>query len=345
MNDATRVQQQARDPATLRLPIELDYPLPGIAGRTAIGAALLALSAALLLAGSFWVIIGSMVGLLGVLVAASNLRALVDRGWRKISLSEDGVEIRYGFSRRYYRFLSYSEYRIARLGLRRFLTALPLEVEQAVGERAGRVGTTLYDRPAFITPMPVFGAGAPGTLLEWQALLNELRRAAFVSAGLASKLDEGSRHAKAEDRRRAQEWRVRERAGVKPSRVSRRGYVRGRVVLAVAFLILLLAPMGLALFARHVGIAVCWPSNGSSCVGVAPAILQALSIGGPVLGIFMFVAGGAWLAVRRAHDLDVDLSYWHAIAATVSRRGTLQHRLSVEEGTPGPNRFGTVPPN
>ncbi len=223
MNDATRVVDQARDPATLRLPIEFEYPLRGIAGRSVIGAALLALSALLLLTGSVWVIIGIAVGLLGALVAASNLRALIDRDWRKISLTEDGVETRYGFSRRYYRFLNYSEYRIARLGLRRFLTALPLEVEQSLGERAGRVATTLYDRPAFITPMPAFGEGAPATLLEWQALLNELRRAAFVSAGLAAKLEEVPRQAKAEDLRRAEQWRVRERAGVKLSRLSRRG--------------------------------------------------------------------------------------------------------------------------
>lgn len=345
MNDATRAVQQARDPATLRLPIEFDYPMRGIAGRTLIGAALLVLSAALLLAGSFWVIAGIPVGLLGALVAASNLRALIDHDRRKIVLSEDGVEIRYGFSRRYYRFLNYSEYRIARLGLRRFLSALPLEAEQALGERAARVGTTLYDRPAFITPMPVFGEGAPATLLEWQLLLNELRRAAFVSAGLACKVEAGPRPVAAEDLRRAEEWRVREQAGARPSRLSRRGYVRGRIALAVAFFILLLAPMALAFFARQIGITICWPSNGARCAGVEPAILQALLIGGPALALLVFVAGGTWLAVRRAHDLDEDLPIWQAAASVVVRRGTLRHRLSAEEGTPGPNRFGTAPTN
>ncbi len=117
------------------------------------------------------------------------------------------------------------------------------------------------------------------------------------------------------------------------------------MVLAVAFFILLLVPMGFALFARYVGIAVCWPSTTVVCAGVEPAVLQALSIGGPLCAVLVFVAGGAWLAVRRAHDLDEELSYSQATASVVSGRRTLHYRLSAEEGTSGPNRFGTVPPN
>ncbi len=74
--------------------------------------------------------------MLGAVAAVSNLRALLDPDRRKIVLDEDGVEIRYGFSRRHYRFLDYSDYRISRLGVRRFLTALPVEIEQRLGERA-----------------------------------------------------------------------------------------------------------------------------------------------------------------------------------------------------------------
>jgi hypothetical protein len=103
--------------------------------------------------------------------------------------------------------------------------------------------------------------------------------------------------------------------------------------------------MGFVLLARYAGIAVCWPSNGSTCAGADPAILQALLIGGPALAIFVFVAGGALLAVRRARDLDEDLPYWQAVTGALSRRGTLQHRLSAEEGTPGANRFGAMPAN
>lgn len=343
VNDATRAAHQRHDAASMHLPIAFSYPIQGIIGRTLIGVALLALGGSLLFAVSFWPIMGMALGLLGLPVAASNLRALIDRDWRKIEIGEDGVEIRYGFSRRHYRFLDYSEYRISRLGLRRFLTALPIEVDQALGERAARVRTTLYDRPAFITPMPLFGDGAPKSLIEWRALLNEARRAAFVSAGIALTADAG--RPSADDVRRAAEWRVREDAGAPPTRLSRRAYWRGRMLLTAAFFVILLAPMIITAFARHAGVTLCSTADGSSCGGIDPAILQAIMLGGPVIAILVFMLGGAWLGVRRARDLDEDLPYWHALAGTLLRRGTLQHRLRLEEGTPGPNRFGTVPPN
>lgn len=344
MNDATRVAQRGRDPTVLHRPVVFFYPIPGIIGRAAIGAALLALGAALMFAVSFWPIVGGALGLLGLLVVAGNLRSLVDRNWRTITINEDGVEIRYGFSRRYYRFLDYSEYRIARVGLRRFLTALPVELDQALGERAARVRATLYDRPAFITPMPLLGDGAPRSLLEWQALLNESRRAAFATAGIALAENAAAGRPSPDDVRRAAEWRVREQAGVRPTRLSLRAYWRGRMFLIAVFFIILFAPMGISLFAGRSG-ASCQPADGSACGGIDPAILHAILLAGPVTAILVFVLGGAWLAVRRARDLDQDLSFWRALAGTLSRRGALQYRLSLEEGTPGPNRFGTPPPN
>jgi len=81
-----------------------------------------------------------ILGALGAVAAASNLCALLYPDRRKIVLDEEGVEIRYGFSRRTYRFLDYSDYRISRLGLRRFLVALPLDVEQIVEFPLAAVG-------------------------------------------------------------------------------------------------------------------------------------------------------------------------------------------------------------
>ncbi|HET6157270.1 MAG TPA: hypothetical protein VFE34_02910, partial [Dongiaceae bacterium] len=127
MNDAIRAAQQAYHPATFRLPVTFDYPLGGIVGRTAIGLVLLAIGAALLLQSGVVSMVGAAIlGLIGVVVTASNLRALIDAGRRRIVIDQDGVEIRYGFSRRHYRFLDYSDYRITRLGFRRFLAALPI---------------------------------------------------------------------------------------------------------------------------------------------------------------------------------------------------------------------------
>jgi hypothetical protein len=179
VNHATRAAEQVDHPATLRLPAAFDYPLGAILGRTAIGVVLLAAGCAMLLqSGLLWAIFGGLLVALGGFAAISNLRALLDPGRRRIVLDGESVEIRYGFSRRHYRFLDYSDYRIAHLGLRRFLTALP--VEHALGKQRMRV--TIHDRPAFLTPMPMLGKGAPATLEEWQSTLNELRHAALQRA-------------------------------------------------------------------------------------------------------------------------------------------------------------------
>ncbi len=330
MNETTRAVQQGAHPATFRLPVAFGYPLGGVLGRLAIGATLLVAGVVMLLqSGVLWIAGGVLLILLGAIAACGNLWALLDPEQRKIVLHQDGVEVRYGFSRRYYRFLDYSEYRIARLGLRRFLTALPVEVEWSLGKRAERVRVTIYDRPAFLTPMPVLGKGAPATLLEWQSTLNELRRAAIAAAGLT---DPVAREADDTDARAAP-----------LSRLSRRAYARGRLILALVFLLLLLAPMVFMMAVKQGFVALCGAANGAGCLAIEPALQQAVMIGGPLLAVLAFVLGGAWLAVRRAHDLDEELPFWKAALGALAQRG-LQRRLGSEEGTAGTNRFGPAPP-
>ena len=342
VNDATRAAHQAHQhQATLRLPAAFDYPRSGILGRTAIGAALLALGAAMLLeAGILWIVGGAVVGVLGAVAAASNLSALLDPDRRKIVLDEDGVEIRYGFSCRQYRFLDYSDYRISRLGVRRFLTALPVDIEHRLGQRAEQVRVTLHDRPAFLTPMPMLGDGAPATLLEWQATLNELRRSALAAAGVSLAPDAATQEQLAEEARRAGIWQTREEAGARPSRLSRAGYTRGRFVLTLAFFALLVAPMAFTAAVQHGAIAVCGVASASGCLDIDAHHQLVVMIGGPALAVVVFMIGNGWMAMRRAHDLDEDIGFWRAALASLARHGTLRQRLAGEDGTPGTNRFG-----
>jgi len=342
VNDATRAAQQAdHDLATPRLPAAFDYPRGGILGRTAIGLGLTAFGAAMLLeAGILWMVGGVIVGGLGAVAALSNLCALLHPERRRIVLDEDGVEICYGFSRRHYRFLEYSDYRISRLGLRRFLTALPVEVEQRLGKRAEQVRVTLHDRPAFLTPMPMLGHGAPATLLEWQAMLNALRRAALAAAGSAVVIDVRTKEELAEEARRAAIWRAREDAGTRPSRLSRAGYTRGRFALTVAFFVLLVAPIAFMMAVQRGAIAVCGSAHASGCLDIDAGTQLLVMIGGPALAVLVFVIGNAWMAMRRAHDLDEDIGFWRAAVDSLARRGTLRRRLTAEDGTRGANRFG-----
>ena len=341
MNDAIRAAQQAHRPATMRLPAAFDYPLAGIIWRMAIGLSLLAGGGVMLFQpGILWIAGGAVLVVLGLLAAVSNLRALLDPERRKIVLDEQGVEIRYGLSRRSYPFLEYSDYRVSRLGLRRFLTALPIDLDRALGERAQRARVTLHDRPAFLTPMPMLGGGAPATLLEWQSTLNELRRAAIAAAGLTAKLERGIPQQAHGDAA----WRAREQAGAKPSRLSRAAYARGRMILALVCLVLLLAPLAFVIAVRHGLIAVCGSAGGSGCLSFDPMMQQVVMIGGPLFAILVFVVGSALMTIRRAHDLDEDMRFWKAALDSLSRRGPLQLRLGREEGAPGANRFGPNPP-
>lgn len=344
MNDATRAAQQAVLPATWRLPVAFEYPYGGIVARTAIGFALFAAGCAMLLqAGILWMIGGGILALPGAIAAISNVGALLDSDRRKIVLDQEGVEIRYGFSRRRYRFLDYSDYRIARLGLRRFLTALPIEIERSLGKRVERVRVTIHDRPAFLTPMPLLGHGAPASLLEWQSTLNELRRAAIATADLSEERAHESEGEGAEEACRAAVRRARVRAGARPSRLSRRAYVRGRLILALVFLGLLLIPIGIVTAMPKGVLAFCGSAGGAGCHGIDAALQQAVMIGGPLLAVLVFVIGHAWMAVRRARDLEEELPFWKAALGSLGQHA-LQRRLSGEEGTAGGNRFGPAPP-
>jgi hypothetical protein len=185
VNRPLKADQWAREPSATRLPITFIYPIAEIVLRCAVGLALFALGmASVLQPSTIWLVIGIAMAVFGGLIAASNLLALLDRDWRRIVVNRDGVDIRYGFSHRYYRFVDYSEYRISRIGLRRFLAALPLDVDRSLGEYADEVRITIFDRPAFIMPVPLFEKDGSAILKEWQTLLNTLRRAALISAGM-----------------------------------------------------------------------------------------------------------------------------------------------------------------
>jgi hypothetical protein len=168
--------------APARLPITFTYPISEILLRGLIGLVLYALGWKLL---SHVITIYSLAGLalslFGGVVAGNNLRALLDEEWRRIVVDQDGVEIRYGFSHRRYRFLDYSEYRISRIGLRRFLAAVPSDVEDSLGRHVGTARLTIFDRPAIIAPVPLFDRNASLALKELQSLLNSLRRAALAA--------------------------------------------------------------------------------------------------------------------------------------------------------------------
>jgi len=203
---------------------------------------------------------------------------------------------------------------------------------------------TLYDRPAFITPMPLLGNGAPASLLEWQSTLNELRRSAIAAAGLTAGFEREAREESADEARRMAEWRALERRGARPSRLSRAAYARSRIVLGILFFVVLLAPLAVSYALKHRLIVLCGAAD-PSCHAIDPAVLQVVSIGGPVLALLIYFVGNARILVRRAHDLGEDLSYWRAAIESISRRSPLLRRLGTEIGTSGANRFGPEPPN
>jgi len=163
----------------MRLPAAFEYPLAGIVGRIAISIALMAPGIVLsfFASGLLWLVAGLFL-LAGAYPLAGNLLALALADRRKIVLDGEAVEIRYGFSRRRFRFVDYSDFGITWLGPRKVLAAAP--VARASGRHAPYV--TIYNRPALITPMPPLGSGAPATLAEWQATLNALRQAAIAAS-------------------------------------------------------------------------------------------------------------------------------------------------------------------
>lgn len=186
MSRAARAEEWTGSLAEAGLPITFTYPAIEIAVRELIGLAILIVGVMSFVNQSSAVesLAGIVMSLFGVLVAGSNLRALLDRDCRSIVVDRGGVEVRYGFFRRRYRFLDYSEYRISRIGFRRYLTALPMDVEEALGRHAATTRLTIFDRPAFISPVPLFDKNAVHVLMEWQFLLNSLRKSAVASAAM-----------------------------------------------------------------------------------------------------------------------------------------------------------------
>jgi uncharacterized membrane protein YhaH (DUF805 family) len=177
-------------------------------------------------------------------------------------------------------------------------------------------------------------------LLAWQAMLNELRRAALAAAGVSPVSEIETQAQRAEEARRAAAWRARAQAGARPSRLSRAGYSRGRFALTLAFFALLIAPIAFTTAVQHGAIAVCGVASASGCLDIDPGLQLIVMIGTPALAVLVFTVGNAWMAMRRAHDLDEDIGFWRAALAALARHGSLRQRLAGEDGTPGTNRFG-----
>jgi hypothetical protein len=108
----------------------------------------------------------------------------------------------------------------------------------------------------------------------------------------------------------------------------------------VAFLVLLVAPVGFMMAVQHGAIAVCGAASASGCLDIDAEFQLMVMIGGPAFAVLVFMIGNAWMALRRAHDLDEDIGFWRAALASLARHGALRHRLAGEDGTPGTNRFG-----
>lgn len=191
MNDATRAVKRATQPATMRLPVAFEYPVAGILGRIAISLLLMAPGIVLsfFASGMLWLVAGFFL-LVGAYPLAGNLLALTVADRRKILLDDEAVEIRYGFSRRRFRFVDYSDFGVTWLGPRKVLAAAPVARASA---RHAPAHVTIYNRPALITPMPLLGSGAPATLAEWQSMLNALRQAAIAASGAGGELNRRAR--------------------------------------------------------------------------------------------------------------------------------------------------------
>src|SRR5262249_9318114 len=147
------------------------------------------------------------------------------------------------------------------------------------------------------------------TLLEWQSTLNELRRTAIANAELSG-----------EHERRASGERVAEVSFARPSHASRNNFERSHLILALVFLVLLLAPIGFMIAVEHELVAICSAAGGAECLSIDPLVLQLAMIGGPLLAVLVFVLGHAHIVMRRARDLGEDLPFWQAAFGSFGRR-------------------------
>lgn len=184
MDDGTDSVRGVHAPLQTHLPLAYEFPRAGIIRRLLVGIAVLGLAAALVFLGGLFWLAAAILALFGGFITASNLRALIDAKSRVVTLDRDKIQIRYGFSQRSYGYLDYSDYYIATLGPRQFLTALPVESRFSQGQFKQRARATFHDRSAVIAPIPPLRSDSSTSLREWQALLNSFRRTAMTSAGL-----------------------------------------------------------------------------------------------------------------------------------------------------------------
>lgn len=185
MDDGTANVRGLHVHSRAQLPVAYEFPRAGILRRLCAGLAVLGAAVALaFLGGLFWIAAAAL-ALFGGFIVASNFRALVDSQSRVVTLDREKIRIRYGFSERSYGYLDYSDYYIATLGPRQFLTALPVESRFSEGRFRQRARATFHDRSAVIAPVPPLATDPAASLAEWQSLLNSFRRIALKSAGLA----------------------------------------------------------------------------------------------------------------------------------------------------------------
>ena len=341
MNDVDWRQHQASS-APLRLPAEFTLPLSIVVNNVLHGTMSLIVAGIMLIkGGSPWMPGTLIFGVFGGLVLMRNIPLLSDPSQRKWILRKDGIEVQYGLVSNRYRFVDYTDFRISSRWFGQSLIADPIETEWRLRPLVDAAGKQLT-RSAILAPGPPLGGGAPATLLEWQATLNTLRRDAVAGANLTASLESRALEQRAEEASRMAEWRVLESRGARPSRLSRKRYENDSLKLAGVSIGLLIAPMAFAFAAVKM---YCGLDTQASCIRFDPAFVHTFLLSGPVLGFIVLKFGKAWLMVRRAHDLDEDLSYWAAVGEAMKRRrqSILQQRLSEEDGTLGANRFGPQP--
>ncbi len=340
--DEAAWRHQTSGPRELRLPVEFVLPLSTVIRNVLHGAILLAIAGLILVGGSDrWTAVCLLLGVVGAMIALRNFALLFDSERRRWVLDKDGIEIRYGGRTRRYEFSDYTDYRISRGWLGQFLVAETIESAWRLPPRSDETGH--QRRSAILTPGPPLGHGAPATLSEWQSTLNGLRRAAIEGSGLVARLESRAEKQSDEEAERIAEWRALSLKGEHPSRLSRKRYSDVGLKLSVVTVALVSAPVVLVF-----GIKLyCGFDAAVSCVHINPGVVKTVAFGGPLLGFALLKLGSAWLMVRRAHDLDEDLSFLAALKEAMSRRrrSSLHQRLSSRDGTLGPNRFGPPPPD
>jgi hypothetical protein len=325
----------------LRFPAEFTFPITAIIRNVVIGGILIAAAIAILVqAGETGTMFALLFGVLGGLIVMRNVPSLLDPEQRKLIVRAECIEIRTGGFQRQFRFSDYGEFRISRGWFGEFLSAQPIETEWHLPPRPDETGKRQRKQPAILAPQPPFGGGAPASLLEWQRLLNELRRGVVEATGLPAQFEAEARWHQADEAKRLSEWRERERSGARAFRLSRSQYLNSRLELWFVCVGVMLAPLVLG----YVRTWYCDLDAWISCARIDRDVAKSVAFGALMLGFLILKLGGAWLMVRRARDLNEDLPFWTALLDSFQRRRTpLRRRLSEEDGTVGTNRFGPEP--